>query len=82
MIAVWGLDLNRILQVFNVRSATFTWMLLIIPFQTELAINTHITVSNIHRDVSKIQEEIGSRIPLVSVDHIQSVDNMKVLTVS
>ena len=40
-IAAWKLDLNRILHVFNVRSVVFTWTLLILPLQTELAMNTH-----------------------------------------
>ena len=64
----WKLDLNRILHVFNVRSVGFTWLSLTVPFQTELAINTHVTVSDIHhdvsgirRDVSEIREEIGGQ---------------------
>ena len=37
--------------MFNVRFVVFVWLLLTINFQTELAINTHVTVSNIHQDV-------------------------------
>ena len=69
------MDLNRILHVFNVRSVRFTLLSLTVSFQTELAINTHVTVSDVHRDVSgishdvsgirsdvsKIQEEIGGQ---------------------
>ena len=51
-IAAWRLDLNRILQVFNVRSITSSPPLLTICFQTELAINTHIAVSNIGHEVA------------------------------
>ena len=58
-ITTWGSDLNRILHIFNVRSVVFTWLSLIVPFQTELAMNTHVTVSGIRHDVSKIREEIS-----------------------
>jgi len=50
-IATWRSDLNRILLVFNVRSVFFLWLLLIVYSQTELAINTHVAVLNIHHDV-------------------------------
>ena len=53
-IATWKADLTRILHVFNVRAVAFTWPSLITPFQTELAMNTHVTVSGIRHDVSKI----------------------------
>jgi len=36
MIATWRSDLNRVLQVFTVRSATSTLLSLIVPLQTEL----------------------------------------------
>ena len=56
-ISGWKIELNRILRVFNVRSvAVFTWLSLTVPFQTELAMNTHTIVSDIHRNVLKIQE--------------------------
>ena len=50
-IAAWKLDLNRILHVFNVRLDVITWISLIAPFQTKLAMNTNITVSDIYRGV-------------------------------
>jgi hypothetical protein len=50
-IATWRSDLDRILLVFNVRSVVFMWLLLTVRFQTELAINTHITVSDIRHNV-------------------------------
>ena len=50
----WKLDLNRILHVFNACSVTFTWLSLTVPFQTELAINTNVAVSDVQHDVSKI----------------------------
>jgi len=38
--------------VFNVRSVDFVWLILTVNSQTELAINTHVVVSNIHHDVA------------------------------
>jgi len=49
-IATWRSDLNRILHVFNVRSVASVRPLLTVRFQTELAINTHVVVSDIRRD--------------------------------
>jgi len=66
-ITTWRSDLNRILLVFNVRSVVFVWSLLTINSKTELVINTHVTtvnthaiVSDIHRNVIKIQEGTDS----------------------
>ena len=50
-IAGWNVDLNRILHIFNVRLVVCTWLSLIVPFQTELAINTHMMVLDLHRNV-------------------------------
>ena len=47
----WRMDLNRILHVFNVRSVTSARPSLTVPLQTELAINTHLAVSDIRRNV-------------------------------
>ena len=52
MIATWRLDLNRILHVFNVCSTNSIWASLTIYFQTELAMNTIVVVSDIHHDVT------------------------------
>ena len=49
-IATWRLDLNRILHVFNVRFSASVQLLLTFRFQTELGINTHVTVPDIHKD--------------------------------
>ena len=51
-IAAWRLDLNRILHIFNVRSITSVWPWLTARFQTELAINTNVVVSDVHRGVA------------------------------
>ena len=81
-IAGWKLDLGRTLQVFNVRSVDFTWSSLIVPPQTELAVNTHVAVSDIRHDVSKIREEIGSQIRPVSTSHVRAVDNNRMFTIT
>ena len=57
-IAAWRLDLNRILHVFNVRLIISSPPLLILLFQTELAINTHVTVSDTRTIVSEIHRTI------------------------
>ena len=54
-IAAWRQDLIRILQIFNVRSIDSILQSLIYPFQTELSINTHMIVVDIHRNVLAIQ---------------------------
>ena len=51
-IATWRLDLNRILHIFNVRSGVVMLQLLIVNSQTELVINIHVTVSDIHHGVA------------------------------
>ena len=65
-VAGWMLDLNRILQVFNVRSIVFARLLLTLDSQTELAINTHAMVSDIYRIVVKGQEANYGKNLLVS----------------
>ena len=57
-IAAWRSDLNRILQVFNVRPITSVWSLPTVHFQTELTINTNATVSNTHSTDSDIHHTI------------------------
>lgn len=59
MIAAWRLNLNRILHVFNVRSVITARLLLINCSQTELAVITHLTVSDIHRDVTSTQTAVS-----------------------
>ena len=75
-IAAWRLDLNRILHVFNVRPIAFSPLLLTVHFQTELAINTHVTVSDIRHDVanthnivSDVHQNVASTHNIVSDIH-------------
>jgi len=65
-ITTWKLDLNRILHVFNVRSVNSARPLLIVHLQTELAINTHVIVSDIRRNMLRSQEGTDDQILLVS----------------
>jgi hypothetical protein len=54
-LASWRLDLNKILHVFNVCSAGSVWKsLTTLLFQTELAINTNMVVSDTHAMVSDL----------------------------
>ena len=59
MIAGWRLDLNRILHVFNVRSAASVRRLLNVRSQTELAITTNVVVSDIHHEVVNTQTVVS-----------------------
>ena len=52
-IAAWRAELNRILQIFNVRPATSLLASLTIRSQTELAIDTNVAVSNTNNIVSE-----------------------------
>ena len=54
----WRSDLNKILQIFNVRPIVFARPLLTMRFQTELTINTNVTVSDTHNMVSGIYRTI------------------------
>ena len=72
-IAAWRLDLNRVLQVFTVRSAAFTRLSLIVPFQTELVVNTHTLVLDLHRNALSGQEGASGRHPSVSVTFYPSI---------
>ena len=69
MIAAWRLDLNRTLHVFNVRSADSVWQSLTPPTQTELAINTHVVVSDTHTMVSDTHAMVSDTHAMVSDLH-------------
>ena len=57
-IAGWKSDLARILHVFTVRFIVFIMLLLTRHFQTELAINTHVAVSDTRTMVSDTHRTI------------------------
>jgi len=80
-IVAWRVELNRILHVVNVRSIALTWSSLTVPFQTELVVNIHVVVSDIHYDVSKIRGENSGQVRSVRAKHTQSIDNRRVPTI-
>ena len=79
-IAAWRLELNRILQIFNVRSVVLTSSLLTTLFSDQVVLehprnssdtnatasDTHAAVSYTRDDVSKVREEISGQVSLVS----------------
>jgi hypothetical protein len=58
MIAGWKSDLTKILLIFNVGSLLSVWLSLTVHSQTELAINTNVTVASTHVVVSDIHRTI------------------------
>ena len=58
-IAAWRSDLNRILGIFNVRLIASVWPLLTVHLQTELAINTNVTVSDTRSMVSDTRNMVS-----------------------
>ena len=58
------------------------WLPLITSSQAELAVNIRGAISDIHQDVSKIREEIGSQVRPVSATFTQPVGDGKTLTVA
>jgi len=63
MIVTWRSGLTMVLHVFNVRSLTIgsDRQSLTAPVQTELEINTHMMVADIHRNVLTGQEGTVAR---------------------
>ena len=64
-IAAWKSNLARILQVFNVRFIVSVRLLLTRDSQTELAINTHVAVSELGQNVTStyvIVSELGQNV--------------------
>ena len=69
-IAAWMSDLDRILQVFKVRPAVPSLpLLLTIHVQTELAIHTHVAVSDTRGVVSDIHRDVANTREIVSDIH-------------
>ena len=65
----WRGELNRILQIFNVRSVTLPLASLTICPQTELAIDTNAAISNTHNVVSGTQNIVSDTHNIVSSTH-------------
>jgi hypothetical protein len=68
-ILTWKSDLSKILLVFNVSSIVALWPLLTVHSQTELAINTHVAVSDMRHEVSNVQNGVTSTHDMVSDIH-------------
>ena len=66
-IIAWKLDLIRILQVFNVCPTSSVEPSLTVSFQTELTINTHVIVSDIHRDALTSQGNFDAQYCMVCI---------------
>ena len=60
MVAAWRSDLDRIHHVFDVRSAVHSMpILLTFHLQTELALHTHVAVSDIREGVASTHELVS-----------------------
>ena len=60
VIAAWRSELDRIVHVFEVRSTIHSLStLLTVHLQIELALHTHVAVSNVHEDVGHIRGGVG-----------------------
>jgi len=57
-IAAWKDDLNRLLQIFNVRSVGSASPTLTAPFQTELAIDNNVVATETDRKVTEIDRKV------------------------
>lgn len=68
-IAAWKSDLDKILRVFNVCSVRYYLNVVNCPPQTELTLNTHTLVADLHRNVLKIREGADSQSLAVSDTH-------------
>jgi hypothetical protein len=75
-IAGWKSDLSKILLIFNMRSVVFVWLLLTVHSQAELAINTHVAVSDIchgvattNTIVSELRHDFSNALTIVSDIH-------------
>ena len=58
-IGAWKKRLDEFLRIFEVRPADSTRSSLIISSQTELAVNTNVTVSGMRRDMSKVHDDVS-----------------------
>ena len=65
-IANWRLDLNKVLLLFNVSSAVFSWPALTVHTQTELGLNIYVTVSDVRDGVAKTHATVADTHAAVS----------------
>ena len=83
-IAGWRSDLIRVLHVFNVCPIIYARLLLTWHPQTELAINTYVTVSNTHAIVSKLGHNVTTMVSDIHRAMVrgQEVNDGQILSVS
>ena len=74
-IAGWKSDLTKILLIFNVSSLISVWLSLTVYPQTELAINTNVTVATTHTIVSDVRSGVASTHAIVSDIHRTVTEN-------
>ena len=77
-IAAWSSGLNKIVHVFEVCSTVRSLpTLLTVHLQTELALHTHVAVSNIREDVVDIREDFANALKLISDVHYAMVKDQE-----
>ena len=76
-IAGWKAELNKILHVFQVRSVASPPTLLIASFQTELAINTHVVLSDTQNTVVDTCNTVNNTHHIVSDIHRAVMKNQE-----
>lgn len=83
-IAAWRSDLVRVLHVFNVGPTVCARPPLTQHSQTELAINTHVTVSETHAIVSKLEHNVTTMVSDIhrAVVKGQEINDDQILSVS
>ena len=76
-IASWKTELNKILHVFQVRPVASSPTLLIASFQTELAINTHVVLSDTQNTVVDTRNTVNKTHHIVSDIHRAVMKNQE-----
>ena len=76
-IVTWRLDFVRILHIFNVRLTVSVWLLPTPHSQTELAVNTHVIVSDTHTAVSELGQNVANVQTMISDIHRTAAKDQK-----
>ena len=71
-IAGWKSDLTKILLIFNVGSVSVVCISLTVRYQTELALNTHTVVSDIHHIMVKVFDDKNLPVSITCVPYLSS----------
>jgi hypothetical protein len=81
-IAGWASDINKILQIFNVRCVAPPLAPLTIWIQTELAIDTNVAVSGTYNIVSGVQKIVSGTHNIVLATHNVASETQNVVSKS